>query len=190
MLHTEEHNNTGAHEPDNHSLLGLGKEVQIGLIAGTVNKGEEMRFNRMIFRATRGTALVHFQHLDHIFEDYYGNKSIKQVYVVIFQEGATMRNKIQRISDSFMGNRFDIPNGDFEKKIMELNKDITNIMGLIRTTRIEIRKFLNEINKLGDSDEVSVIAVYKIFIRMERIVYSNLNCLKSENSLHQGFIWS
>lgn len=61
-----------------------GNEVRVGHIAGTIGQDEQMRFKKLIFRATRGNALTYFQDLKNPIEDYYGKKHEKTVYVVVF----------------------------------------------------------------------------------------------------------
>jgi len=58
---------------------------------------------KMLFRATRGQALTHFR----TFEQ---DDVQKVAYLVVFQAMGKGRDKIQRICDSFMGQRFEIPN--------------------------------------------------------------------------------
>jgi vacuolar-type H+-ATPase subunit I/STV1 len=84
--------------------------VRITHIAGTIDVEEKDRLKKLLFRATRGKALT-------FFEDFkqegptLGRKIFhnKAVYIVVFQEGRQLREKIMRICDSFMGQRFDVP---------------------------------------------------------------------------------
>ena len=59
---------------------------------------------RMLFRITRGKALTHFS------ADFEQDKVQKVVYMVVYQDGAVIRDRVQKICDSFMGSRFEIPN--------------------------------------------------------------------------------
>ena len=61
--------------------------VQINYICGTVDKIDELRFKKMIFRSTRGKALTYFQDIDpNDLREYTGKakQQIKTVYVIIF----------------------------------------------------------------------------------------------------------
>ena len=45
----------------------------------------------------------------------------KAIYVIIFKEGATIREKLNKICDSFLGERFDIPaDGNIIEAIQEV----------------------------------------------------------------------
>lgn len=63
-----------------------------------------MRFSRFLFRATRGKAFAHFEDLkinpgDRLrnIYDYDG----KLNYIIMFEEGEHIRNRVQRICSSF-----------------------------------------------------------------------------------------
>ena len=44
-------------------------------------------------------------------KDYFGHDVAKTLYVLIFQDGNHFKEKIQRICDSFMGKRYQLPDG-------------------------------------------------------------------------------
>lgn len=72
-------------------------------VAGTIKEMEKERLKRMLFRATRGMALTHFNEFEQ-------NGEAKCAYLVMFSGVGRFREKITKICDSFMGQRFEIPN--------------------------------------------------------------------------------
>jgi hypothetical protein len=58
--------------------------INVDHVAGTINTEEVFRFKRLIFRATRGNAITHFQEFPRPIYDYYDNPMQKSVYVVLF----------------------------------------------------------------------------------------------------------
>lgn len=72
-----------------------------------------MRFKKIIFRATRGKALTYLADLEASdYSDYPGKggeRRLRTVYVIIFSDGPHIRDRLQKICDSFMGNSFEIP---------------------------------------------------------------------------------
>lgn len=58
--------------------------INIQHVAGTINTDEVQRFQRLIFRASRGNALTHFAEFPHSLYDYHDNALQKTVYVVLF----------------------------------------------------------------------------------------------------------
>ena len=86
--------------------------VSISYMAGSIPKDEMMRFKKMVFRATRGKALTYFEDLSNDGKiDYagYADRKLRTVYVIVFQEGTTIRAKLTKICESFSGNQVDIP---------------------------------------------------------------------------------
>jgi V-type H+-transporting ATPase subunit a len=172
----------------NEQLLGGASNIAVGHIAGTINKDEELRFKKLIFRATRGNALTYFEDFNVPLKDYYGNGTQKSVYVVIFQEGSSVREKIIKICDSFLGERFDIPPGGVGEKINEINAKINDARNVMGTTNDEVRNYLMKINRM-DNTETSVIQLYKWFVIKEKALYENLNKLKIGDRLLVGLFW-
>lgn len=61
--------------------------INISYLAGSIHKDEQMRFKKMVFRATRGKALTYFRDFDVAgLPDYAGKLDdvVRTVYVVIF----------------------------------------------------------------------------------------------------------
>jgi V-type H+-transporting ATPase subunit a len=78
-------------------------------MAGTINKDETMRFKRLLFRASRGKVLSYFEPIDEVLKDFKGKFLEKCVYVLVFEEGTHLRDKITKICDSFQGKRYHLP---------------------------------------------------------------------------------
>lgn len=103
--------NRGSHENEE-QLLGTGAEAARGgltYISGAINKSECDRLSRLVFRATRGNALTITEPIHQDLLDHAGQKLEKSIYVIIFKDGPTLREKLNKICDSFLGERFDIP---------------------------------------------------------------------------------
>lgn len=179
-------NNEEEKSGDQQQLLAGG--ISVGHIAGTINKDEELRFKKLIFRATRGNALCYFDDFRVPIKDFYGNECHKSVYVVIFQEGGSIREKIIKICDSFLGERFDIPSGGVHDKISEINAKINETRNVMGATNDEVRKYLLNVNRTENTDS-SVIQLYKWFVIKEKALYENLNKLKMGDRLLVGLFW-
>lgn len=181
-------NNSMAHPHEESKAEMLATHVSVANIVGTIQISEKERFKRLIFRATRGNALCHFKDFDSPIIDFYGNEIHKCVYVVLFPEGEATREKINRICDSFLGEKYDIPIGNIDEKIQEVNNKIKETKNIVEVTNQEIKKYLISINQLEDSD-VAAIQVYKWFICKEKSLYNSLNKLKSGDKLLIGLFW-
>lgn len=120
--------------------------VFISHIAGTIEVDEKARLKKLLFRATRGKALTFFHDFEIQVPGMEKPKG-KTVYIVVFQEGRQLRDRIVRICDSFMGQRFDLPPmGSIEQKIQEVRKNIEESKNLTETSKKYLKTYLNQIN--------------------------------------------
>ena len=65
-------------------MAGYDGGVAIQHVAGTINTDEVSRFQKLIFRASRGNALTHFAEFPQTLYDNHDNPLAKTVYVVLF----------------------------------------------------------------------------------------------------------
>lgn len=175
--------------PNAQPLMGGNLGARFVNISGTINTDEVMRFRKLVFRATRGNALVYFSDIKKPIEDFYGVQYQKTVYCVLFQDSGTLRDKVTKICDSFLGQRFDVPNGGVEAKINEITQKIKETISVMRITKEEVRKYLVSVNTIEESDLSSCI-VLKWFINKEKVLYQTLNKLKFGENMLVGLFWT
>lgn len=173
---------------DVHESLVGGGEISIGHIAGTILKEEQERFNRLVFRATRGNAIVCFREFTKPIIDYFGKPAMKSVYVIVFQESEYLRDRIIKICDSFLGDRYEIPSGGFTDKLQDLEAKIRDAKKILTNTRDETRKFLVMTNNMENEDS-SAMLVYEWYVVRERSIYTTLDKLRKGDRLFFGLYW-
>ena len=203
---------------DNESIIaplmgangGDEQSVFITHIAGTIDSDEKERLKKLLFRATRGKALTYFSDFEvrnpivgAVVKG--GPKKIQQksVYIVVFQEGRMIRERIVRICDSFMGQRFDLPPlANIAPKIEEVRRNINESRNLTETSRRYLKNYLQQINLINNpqrdarvdpnasEDNVSALEVYKWFVAKEKAIYTTLNFFKQGKSTFIGYFWS
>ena len=78
-------------------------------IAGTLPIGDKVRFERMLFRATRGNCYVRFSPLSSKAVDALGVQ-IPKICFIIFYKSTAIEGKIKRICDAFSATRYDLSN--------------------------------------------------------------------------------
>jgi len=68
--------------------------------------------------------------------------------MVVFEEGQMNRNIIQKICDSFMGSRFEIPGlGDqLFDQLAQVRTEINSDKELLKTSRLQLKEYLISIN--------------------------------------------
>lgn len=86
---------------ENHS-----KSINIQHVAGVVDQADIQRLKKLIFRSTKGKSFVHIQE---IFDQEHQMHRQRSVYIIVFWDGVHIRDRIQRICDTFSGQRFDLP---------------------------------------------------------------------------------
>ena len=79
----------------------------IGLltVAGIINKNDIMRFNKMVFRGTKGNSLVYSFDVPN--QD--NSPTSKSVFIIMLENGGTILSKINRICDSFGAKKYPLP---------------------------------------------------------------------------------
>jgi hypothetical protein len=167
--------------------------VVINQIAGTIDSEDRERMKKLIFRATRGKAVVYFQEIaanpNNANKGLDLNKKIKQrsVYVVVFQDVQQMRDRIVKVVDSFMGQRFDVPPiGTLRNKMAEIRRHIEESKNLRITSRRFLHNYLVQINQIQNAnpdrndnkENPSALEVYKWFITKEKAIYSSINFMR------------
>jgi vacuolar-type H+-ATPase subunit I/STV1 len=126
---------------------GADAQVNIAHIAGTIEVEEKARLKKLLFRATRGKALTFFEDFELPIKDSSGRLKTKSVYIVVFQEGRQIRDRIVRICDSFMGQRFDLPPlSGIEQKGKEVQRSIAEFKALTETSKKQLKQYLVSIN--------------------------------------------
>lgn len=142
-----------------------------------------LRLKRLLFRATRGNALILTKNEEGI--ETYDKKIIpKSVFIVVFQEGIEMRKKIETISGNFSKNKYRLPKGDMESKLQKIIDRIEQTRQLIVMTIVGLEKYLLSCN------ENSKLDLYQRICLHEAAIYTRLDYLFLNNNLFQGYFWS
>jgi len=83
------------------------KSINIQHVAGVVDQTDIQRLRKLIFRSTKGKSYIHIEEVKDQGENaLHGPRS---VYIIVFWDGQHIRDRIQRICDTFSGQRFDLP---------------------------------------------------------------------------------
>ena len=103
-----------------------GKSINIEHIAGVVDQTDIERLRRLIFRSTKGKSYMYIS----AYDDQAGVENVRRsVYIIVFQNGPHIKEKIERICDSFPGQRYEIP------EISQIPANITKTNNAIAAAR-------------------------------------------------------
>ncbi|XP_022146201.1 V-type proton ATPase subunit a1 [Momordica charantia] len=162
---------------ENSSLLEQdmrpGPSSQSGLrfICGIICKSKVLRFERMLFRATRGNMLFNQAPGDVQIMDPISTETVEKTVFVVFFSGEQARNKVLKICEAFGANCYPVP------------EDITKQRQITR----EVSSRLTELEATLDAgmhhrnEALATIGFHLIkwmnMVRREKAVYDTLNML-------------
>jgi len=70
-------------------------------MAGTINATEQRGFEKLIFRMSRGKVLTRFHEQNFELKDFDGQVRTKTVFVLVYQDGAQIRDRVTRVCTTF-----------------------------------------------------------------------------------------
>jgi len=154
---------------------GGSDEMVFSNIAGVLNSSERVRFERMLFRSTRGNCYVRFSLLSDKAVDAYGER-ISKVCFIIFYKSVAIESKIIRICDAFSANRYDLNDLNRPDRLEALQKsnhmemlDAKAVLDKNTETRlrlcVELAKYVEE---------------WLWIVRREKSIYHTLNQFKTD----------
>ena len=114
--------------------------------------------------------------------------------MVVFQDISGTSDRVQKICDSFMGQRFDIPElGRVASVIENTEKEVTKSRQLLNTSVYQLKQYLYDINNNRDeqgNERASTLEIFAWFVAKEKAIYNALNMMKSRSSTYIGFLWA
>ena len=87
-------------------------DMRFSSITGVVSTEEKSRFERMIFRATRGNCFVRFAPIKQPITDPNTGELVEKSVFIIFYKSVTFENKLKKICDAFQAHRYSLPDMD------------------------------------------------------------------------------
>ena len=189
----------------------------LSFIAGVVKLSDELKMKRMIFRTSRGRALVSFYDLSINNDEYLYTSSIrhrgfsfannnkkgsiindsyfidghkKVIFNILFQSGVenVLLGKILKICELFQASRYNVPNrNEIQIEISKIEDDIKQKKNLL----IQTEKSINDIiTRINDINSLPIkYQLYKLYFLQEKMIYLTLNkCIVRENFI-DGEIW-
>jgi V-type ATPase 116kDa subunit family len=132
-------------------------------ICGTINRSEQMRMKKLIFRASRGNAYIQFYDFKEKVFDYSGKELNTTVFFVLFpQNFAYLKNKLVSVCDSFMGEKYSVPDkmSEIKEKLKRVNSNIVNIFNTLHFTIENFKKFLISSHESDILEDFSLLRVY------------------------------
>jgi V-type H+-transporting ATPase subunit a len=92
--------------------VGRDLDMRFSSITGVVSTEEKARFERMIFRATRGNCFVRFAPIKQPITDPKTGELVEKSVFIVFYKSVSIETKLKKICDAFMAHRYSLPDMD------------------------------------------------------------------------------
>mmetsp|Transcript_15219 Transcript_15219/g.25272 ORF Transcript_15219/g.25272 Transcript_15219/m.25272 type:complete len:886 (+) Transcript_15219:43-2700(+) len=159
---------------DMNPMMG-GREIAFTNITGVLLATDKARFERMLFRATRGNAYARFSTIEELLVDSNGEEVQKVVFIVFFKS-ASIEAKIKRICDAFNAHRYDVPNIDRPRDVQAQIE--SNFRELEDAKRILDKNTESRV-RMG-IDVAQYVEEWLWVVRREKTTYHTLNLFRSD----------
>jgi hypothetical protein len=134
---------------------------------------------RLLYRVSRGKVAAFFKEVGATqMEMVGGDDSRKTVFVLVFEDNKMLEQRVLKICQSFTNHTYVMPKGFTRQlryqKIIELQREITNSIGLLQTTRAQVREYLLSIQRIDGNDndsilvEMDLFTLYRLYLEREK----------------------
>ncbi|XP_048425192.1 V-type proton ATPase subunit a1-like isoform X2 [Pyrus x bretschneideri] len=150
-----------------------GPSDQSGLrfVSGIICKSKALRFERMLFRATRGNMLFNHAPADELMMDPLSTEMVEKTVFVVFFSGMQAKTKILKICEAFGANCYPVPE-DITKQ-RQITREVSSRLAELETTLdAGIRHRNKALASIGFH-----LAKWMNMVRREKAVYDILNML-------------
>ncbi|XP_077239576.1 vacuolar proton ATPase A1 isoform X2 [Tasmannia lanceolata] len=143
----------------------------LSFISGIICKSKALRFERMLFRATRGNMLFNQAPAEERVMDPVSSEMVEKTVFVVYFSGMQAKSRILKICEAFGANCYPVPE-DVVKQRQIAREVLSRLSELEATLNAGIRHR----NKALTSIEVH-LRKWIVMVRKEKAVYDTLNML-------------
>ncbi|XP_050138743.1 V-type proton ATPase subunit a1-like [Malus sylvestris] len=150
-----------------------GPSDQSGLrfVSGIICKSKALRFERMLFRATRGNMLFNHAPADELMMDPLSTEMVEKTVFVVFFSGMQAKTKILKICEAFGANCYPVPEDTTRQR--QITREVSSRLAELETT---LDAGICHRNKALASVGFH-LAKWMNMVRREKAVYDTLNML-------------
>ena len=164
-------------------------ESELNFISGVIKAEDDMKFKRMLFRASRGRAIPTFFDLT-IENRALQIKEEKRIFIIILQgqQNSLLFQKMLNICDLFGASRFNIPQKkQLSEEISNLQNEIFDKKTYLKSIETSIKDFFKD--KIGENGIPGKYDMYKLYFFQEKLLFINLNKCKLIGDFLDGEVW-
>ncbi|XP_019199208.1 PREDICTED: V-type proton ATPase subunit a1-like [Ipomoea nil] len=149
----------------------LSSQSGIRFISGIICKSKVLRFERMLFRATRGNMLFNQAVADDQILDPTSNEMVEKIVFVVFFSGEQARTKILKICEAFGASCYPVPEDTVKRRQITLEV-LSRLTELETTLDAGLRHRDKALTSIGFQ-----LTKWANMVRREKAVYDTLNML-------------
>ncbi|KAL7580115.1 hypothetical protein ACA910_012875 [Epithemia clementina (nom. ined.)] len=153
-------------------------DMRFSSITGVVATEERVRFERMIFRATRGNCYIRFAQIKQPITDPESGNMVEKSVFIIFYKSESIESKLKKICDAFSAHRYSLPDMDdspaVEKMLTENAQELVDSRTVLlknQDTRYRLCQLLAKHTER-----------WTWIVLREKAVYHSLNMFKADVS--------
>lgn len=150
-----------------------GTQVRSGVrcISGIICKSKVLKFERILFRATRGNLLFNQSPVNVHIKDPTSSETVEKTVFVVFFSGERARTKILKICEAFGANCYPVPEEISQQR--QISKEVVSRLAELEAT---LDAGIRHRNK-ALSDIAFNLTKWMNLVRREKAVYDTLNML-------------
>mmetsp|Transcript_42472 Transcript_42472/g.102300 ORF Transcript_42472/g.102300 Transcript_42472/m.102300 type:complete len:880 (+) Transcript_42472:208-2847(+) len=153
-------------------------DMRFSSITGVVATEERTRFERMIFRATRGNCFVRFAPIKQPITDPETGQLLEKSVFIIFYKSESIETKLRKICDAFQAHRYSLPDMDDSASVDRMLTD--NAQELVDSRTVLLK---NQDTRFRLCQMLSKHTERWTWIVLkEKAVYHSLNMFKADVS--------
>jgi len=155
---------------------GRDMDMRFSSITGVVSTEEKARFERMIFRATRGNCFVRFAPIKQPITDPESGELIEKSVFIVFYKSVSIESKLKKICDAFQAHRYTLPDMDDSASVDTMMTENAQELVDSRTVLLKNQDTRFRLcQMLAKSTEKWTWVVLK-----EKAIYHSLNMFKAD----------
>jgi len=156
--------------------VGRDMDMRFSSITGVVSTEEKSRFERMIFRATRGNCFVRFAPIKQPITDPETGELIEKSVFIVFYKSVSIETKLKKICDAFMAHRYTLPDMDDSASVDKMMTENAQELVDSRTVLLKNQDTRYRLcQMLAKSTEKWTWVVLR-----EKAIYHSLNMFKAD----------
>ncbi|KAL1544160.1 V-type proton ATPase subunit a1 [Salvia divinorum] len=111
---------------------GMSDQFGVKFVSGVICKSKALRFERMLFRTTRGNMLFNQAPADDPIVDPASNDMVENIVFMVFFSGEQARKKIHKICEAFGANCYPVPEDSIKRR--QITRDVLSRLSELETT--------------------------------------------------------